>query len=260
MARLQFDTGFPNFAADFIVPEYARNAKAHGKTRSEYCKERSLPVLWLLHGFGGNASDWPRYSQIEVFAEEKGLVVVCPSAENGCYVNMAKGNGWEDLILDNMWATVHAMLPTSDKPEDNFIAGAGIGGYGAVKYGLSPRPKRFSRIGSFSGELELPQEYADSKCSLPGIYDVFGDPATVLGGGDDLYQLADNLKADGREMPKIWLSAGKADKRLYDANGRYRAKLEDLGFEVVWDGDDGADAGWLSLNKQLGRFIETLPL
>jgi S-formylglutathione hydrolase FrmB len=150
------------------------------------------------------------------------------------------------------------MLPTSDKPEDNFVAGVDIGGYGAVKLAIAPRPARFSLAGSFNGELELAQEYVEGRFAYPGGYDIFGDAANVLGGANDLYHAAEIFKAGGRIAPKLYLSCNTKNKS-YDANVRFREKLVSLGFDAAWNEEDG-DGGWRSLNKQLETFMDALPL
>ena len=92
MARLQIHTGLPDVSLDVIIPEFMKNRKAReqGLSREEYYASRNLPVLWLLHGGMGDATDWPRYSRIEMYAEEKGLIVVCPTGNNGNWVNMGE--------------------------------------------------------------------------------------------------------------------------------------------------------------------------
>lgn len=182
---------------------------------------------------------------------------MCPSAENSCYVNMARGVQWHDLIADKLWATVHGMLPTSDRREDNFIAGLSMGGYGALKFAFS-RPDRYSWVGSFSGGVEIPQEYARGEFKVPGARDVFGDPSRVLGGPNDLFHLADLLKESGQQAPTFYLSCGTKD-RLYDHSVRFREKVQALGFDIVWDeGDYGHE--WRFWNEQVEKFIARLPL
>lgn len=256
MARLQIHTGLPDVSVDVIVPEFAHSTKARSSTSSEYYSNRSLPVLWLLHGGMGNSADWPRYTQIELFAEEKGIIVVCPSAENGCYVNMVKGDQWDDLINNRLWTTIHGMLPTSDKREDNYVAGLSMGGYGAMKFALS-RPERFSFVGSFSGGLEIPQEYAEGRFPF-GSADMLGDPAKILGGPNDLYHLADALKSSGKQAPKFYISCGTKDG-LYDSSVRFRIKLDSLGFETMWD-EGNFNHEWRFWNEQVEKFLNVLPL
>jgi S-formylglutathione hydrolase FrmB len=255
MARLQIHTHEPDISMDVVVPEYLRSP-AHTKISSkEYYSNRDLPVLWLLHGLKGNCSDWLRYSQIELFAEEKGLIVICPSAENGFYVNMAQGVSWEDNLFDKLWPLVHKMLPTSDKREKNFIAGVNMGGYGAVKLALD-YPEFFCCAGSFDGWLEIPQSYANGTGTLPGLHDVFGNPAQVTGGPNDLYHLADELTKNTASLPEIYIDCGAYDLN-YESNLRFYNAIRSAGYASTWI-TGACDNGWRILNSRLDKFINWL--
>ena len=52
-----------------------------------YGSGKKYPVLWLLHGTFGDYSDWLRKSNVELYAAEKNLMVVMPSAQNADYAN-----------------------------------------------------------------------------------------------------------------------------------------------------------------------------
>ena len=257
MARLQIHTGLPDVSVDVIIPEYRRSIKAKeaGLTSKEYYAKRDLPVLWLLHGGMGNATDWPRYTRLEIYAEEKGLVVVCPSGDNGCWVNQAEGQNWEDVVTEKLWEFVHNMFPTSDKPEDNYIAGLSMGGYGALRIGLK-HPERYSRIGAFSSGIHIPQEYAKGNFRMGG-QTIFGDPEKVIGSDYDGFYMAEKRAASGKPLPPVYMSCGTKD-RLYAVNTEYRDHLIKLGYSVTWDeGPFGHE--WRFWDEQVEKFIATLP-
>ena len=48
-----------------------------------YSSGRKYPVLWLLHGSGGDSSAWIRQSNILTYAMKKQVMVVMPSASSG---------------------------------------------------------------------------------------------------------------------------------------------------------------------------------
>ena len=52
-----------------------------------------LPVLWLLHGGGGNENDWIKNTAIERYASAKRLAVIMPCAGYSRYCNMKYGGG-----------------------------------------------------------------------------------------------------------------------------------------------------------------------
>lgn len=260
MARLEIVTGAPDITLDAFVPEYDRNVAARGISEEEFYANRSLPVLWLLHGAGGHSSDWFRYSQIELFAQEKGIIVACPNAGNGFYVNRVVGTQWDDLITDKLWKYVHSMLPTSDRPEDNTIAGLSMGGYGALRLGLG-HPERYGRICCMSGGVEIPQEYAAGTCIMSekwGFEQTFGPRDKVVGGPNDLYKLAKDLKEKADTLPPVYMCCGTRDEHEAESNPRFRDYLRSLGYDVTWDEGDYAHE-WRFWNIEVEKLLKWLP-
>ena len=141
----------PNTAVDFL---------ANGV---RYNEDGELKVVWLLHGMGDDYTGWLRYSNLERYALARGIAVVCPSVHAQCfYSNMTKGLAYYDYIADELPAFMKETFPQfSQKREDNYVAGLSMGGYGALKFGLS-RPDQYCRIGCLSGgnfiEMQLPPE------------------------------------------------------------------------------------------------------
>ena len=260
MARLQIVSGAPDISLDAFVPEYDEGFRARGVSKEAFLANRSLPVLWLLHGAGGHSSDWLRYTQIETFAQEKGIVVVCPSGGRGFYVNAVRGIPWENIITDKVWKLVHSMLPTSDRAEDNYIAGLSMGGYGAMRLGLA-HPEKYSRIGCMSGGVEVPQEYAKGRFAPAeawGSEDVFGPREQVVGGPNDLYKLARDLKESGRTLPKVYMCCGTRDEHETESNPRFRDYLRSLGYDVAWSEGDYAHE-WRFWNIEVEKLLHWLP-
>lgn len=107
------------------------------RTPAEHCADLApCTVLWLLHGTFGDHSDRLRKTNIEVYAEERGLAVVMPSAQNSNYANWPNHwlgyHAW-DSLTDELMPMVTATLPVSRAREDNFVAGLSMGGRGALK-------------------------------------------------------------------------------------------------------------------------------
>ena len=259
MARLQIHTSLPDVSLDVIIPEYSRSLKARteGLSEKEYYSKQNLPVLWLLHGGMGNSEDWPRYTRIELYAEEKGLIVVCPTGDNGMWVNQADpaGKPWEDVVTEKLWEFVHSMFPTSDKPEDNYIAGLSMGGYGALRIGLK-HPERYSRIGAFSSGICIPEDYINGTFRGQAGEFSFGDKDKVIGSDYDGYKVAKD-RAEKKDLPSVYLSCGTKDS-LYDANVKFRDYLKELGYEVTWDEGPFAHE-WRFWDEQVEKYIKTLP-
>lgn len=108
--------------------------------------ERKPKTLYLLHGFSGNTTDWLYGSRIQELAMQYNLAVVLPSGENSFYLN-GKGTGraYETFVGVELPDYCTKTFGFSDKPEDNFIGGLSMGGFGAIHTALK-YPKRFGKM------------------------------------------------------------------------------------------------------------------
>ena len=63
-------------------------------------ENRKLPVVYLLHGNGGDYRDWSNYSDVTKFARS-GVLLVMPEGDNSYYVNAAEApaDKYEDYIV-----------------------------------------------------------------------------------------------------------------------------------------------------------------
>lgn len=110
---------------------------------------QNLPVLYLLHGMGDDATAWMRKTAIERYALEHGIAVVMPDGALSCYENMAHGARYHDFIAEELPALIENNFPVSADRERKFIAGCSMGGCGALKLALA-HPEKWSRAGCFS--------------------------------------------------------------------------------------------------------------
>ena len=91
LVELNFESQFlnGNTEVSIILPD-----KPRAITPAEfYGSGARYKVLWLLHGTFGDHTDWIRKSSIELYACEKDLIVVMPSALNSDYVN------WDNCMM-----------------------------------------------------------------------------------------------------------------------------------------------------------------
>nr|WP_317378431.1 alpha/beta hydrolase family protein [uncultured Faecalimonas sp.] len=115
--------------------------------------ERKPKTLYLLHGFSGNTTDWLYGSRIQELAMKYNLAVVLPSGENSFYLN-GKGTGraYETFVGVELPDYCTKTFGFSDKPEDNFIGGLSMGGFGAIHTALK-YPKRFGKMFGLSSAM-----------------------------------------------------------------------------------------------------------
>ena len=110
---------------------------------------REFPVMYLLHNLTKSHSTWQRMTCIERYALSHGVAVVMPDAQLSSYADMLHGGKFFTYIADELPEIMRGFFPISAKREETFICGSSMGGYGALKIGLS-RPERFGVIGSLS--------------------------------------------------------------------------------------------------------------
>lgn len=52
-----------------------------------YDSRRLYPVLYLLHGYGGNHLNWTELTDLPSYAGRLGMIIIMPFASNSWYVN-----------------------------------------------------------------------------------------------------------------------------------------------------------------------------
>ena len=100
-----------------------------------------IPVLYLLHGMGGNHSVWARRTSIERYVADLGIAVIMPSTDLLVYGHTIR---YEllDVYLRRITEICHQLFPQLSKTRKTFAAGLSMGGYGALKLGLA-KPESF---------------------------------------------------------------------------------------------------------------------
>jgi enterochelin esterase-like enzyme len=75
---------------------------------------QKLPVVYLLHGGGGNFRDWSNYSDVGRFAEQ-GIVLVMPQGDDSYYTNSVERpqDRYEDYIVNDVISDVGSKFPVS---------------------------------------------------------------------------------------------------------------------------------------------------
>ena len=119
---------------------------------------RRYPVLYLLHGLGGDYTDWTTRTNLVDYSKSLGLIVVMPDGGNQWWTNAADGSArYEDYLAGDLPADVVKKFRTINSRYGRAIAGLSMGGYGALKLALK-RPAAFTVAASFSGALNVSRE------------------------------------------------------------------------------------------------------
>ena len=116
---------------------------------------KALPkVLYLLHGYSDDHSIWMRRTSVERYAARHNLAVIMPAVNHSFYTNEKQGERYWDYVSEELPQVMHKFFRLSDKPEDTFVAGLSMGGYGSLKMALN-HPERFGAAASFSGCVDM---------------------------------------------------------------------------------------------------------
>lgn len=118
--------------------------------------ERRLPVLYLLHGYGGNRFMWPSLCDLPSLCEAYGVIAVCPDGENSWYWDCPKDPAlkFETFIAGELPAWVDARYPTLARREARAITGLSMGGHGALWLAIR-HLDTFGAAGSISGGVDI---------------------------------------------------------------------------------------------------------
>lgn len=183
-------------------------------------KDEKLKVLYLLHGYIGDHTDWMRYTSIERYAWNYRLAIVMPAVNNSYYTDTVSGLNYFTYVSKELPDFITSLLPISTKREDNYVAGLSMGGYGALKIALT-YPERYSKAASLSGALDLDKirELASQEPRNTWFNAVFGLKPSQNTASDLKYLIDLHLKHDVK-LPDLFIACGTEDF-LYQDNKKF---------------------------------------
>ncbi|MFH1214357.1 MAG: alpha/beta hydrolase-fold protein [Candidatus Neomarinimicrobiota bacterium] len=130
--------------------------------------EKKYPALFLLHGSGGDETDWDRiYPVIDSLIVSKqipALIAVAPASGTSWWVDGSKR--FEAAFIDDLIPYMSYKYHLCEERTAHVIAGFSMGGYGALRYGLAyPRIIGGSILLSPSIYDELPPAGSSARSS-----------------------------------------------------------------------------------------------
>lgn len=211
------------------------------------------PVLYLLHGMGGDEEAWIATGRI---AEIMDNLIAAGLAEpmlvvmtNGCTKHVAAPGYSEEGLFKpymsgSMDGSFETMFPSIvEWVDDNYrtqarkssraIAGLSMGGFHAMQISKE-YPKMFDYVGLFSAAI------------------FHGDS------GVDVYDnLEKKLALQFSENPAMyWIGIG-SDDFLYEENVQYRKMLDDNGYEYVYVESEGGHT-WRNWRLYISEFVQQI--
>jgi enterochelin esterase family protein len=238
----------------------------------------SYPVLYLLHGMGGDEETWMnlgRASQIldNLIAQDKAepMIVVMPNgkvtleaAPGESSLGYYKPQFWQPHAMDGKFEeTFHEIIRFVDSqyrtiPEkkSRAIAGLSMGGFHTL-YISSNYPDTFDYMGVFSAAI-MPDEKANPKgfgnidnAMLNMVIRNLIVPSKVY---ENIDQKLAAQKENGFEL--YWIAIGK-DDFLYPMNVQLRKKLDTMDFPYIYRESEGGHT-WRNWRNYLSEFLPLL--
>jgi enterochelin esterase-like enzyme len=189
-----------------------------------YSTGTKYPVLYLLHGIGGDEEEWHQHGHPEIIldnliADKKTvpMIVVLPNgraqpndrAEGNVYATAPAFENFEQDLLKDLIPFIEAKYSTQTNRENRALAGLSMGGGQSLNFGLA-HLDRFAWIGGFSSS---PNTKAPDQ--------LVPDPAKA------------------NEMIKLlWISGGDRDG-LISIGQRTHNYLKEKNVKHIWHVDSG---------------------
>lgn len=199
-----------------------------------------MRTLFLLHGYTGRSENWvPRE-----LAEKYNLAIVMPTAENSFYQDgEATGRKYSTYVGVELMDYVRKTFRLATSPENTFIMGLSMGGYGALSLGMR-YPDRFGKIAALSSaliqhELDGMKPGQGNRVANYEYYRMcFGDLDEFIRTDKNPEVQARALVESGGRKPDIFQCCGSEDF-LIDANRAFDAYLSSIGYDHVYQEGSG---------------------
>lgn len=184
-----------------------------------YSSENNYPVLYLLHGIGGDETEWKRFARPDVLfdnliADKKAvpMIVVMPNgraqkndrAEGNVFESAPAFAVFENDLLNDVIPAIESGYSVQTGREHRALAGLSMGGGQSLNFGLS-NLDTFAWIGGFSSapNTNAPEELIadpdESKKQLKMLW-------LSCGNKDGLIRISQRLQRylKENEVPHIW--------------------------------------------------------
>ena len=221
-----------------------------------------MKTLMLLHGYNGGQSDWIWNSHIVDIAQAHHLCVIMPAGENSFYLDGPEtGRKYATYIGQELIEYTRKTFGLSDKPEDTFIGGFSMGGFGAIHTALQFN-HTFSRAFAFSSALimhnieNMKPEDKDLVANYEYYKMVFGDLSKMSESPNNPEVLIKQIREKKDILPKLYLTCGTEDD-LLGVNHDFRDFLKENQVDFEYHESQGIH-NWAYWNECLIPAIEWL--
>lgn len=197
----------------------------------DYTTEKAYPVLYMLHGAGGDYLDWHKPDgKLYELSRNYQMIIVTPDVETSWLVDshIKPESKYETYMIQEFLPYIEANFSIIDSYRARGIMGLSMGGHGAMMLALK-YPDIFGVASSTSGVLDIRM--------LPntaGKKDVLGEPSQYPEEWNNASAnyLAQNLR-NMRRKPRIMFDVGLGDY-VYDTNMAFHKTLKEQGVDHIF--------------------------
>lgn len=184
-----------------------------------YSADRRYPVLYLLHGIGGDETEWQRFATPEVLfdnliADGKAvpMIVVMPNgraqkndrAEGDVFASAPAFAVFEQDLLRDVIPAIEARYSTLTDREHRALAGLSMGGGQSLNFGLG-HLDTFAWVGAFSAapNTKPPAELLPDPAAARDRLELL---MLSCGNKDGLFRISQGVHAYLKEhdVPHVW--------------------------------------------------------
>lgn len=215
-----------------------------------------LPVVYLLHGGGGDFRDWSNRSDVGQYAS-RGLILVMPEGAFSYWVNSAlvPADRYEDFLVRDLPADVERRFSAAGDREHRSVVGISMGGFAAVELALK-RPDLFAFAGALSPAINAPaKRFSWTRWGQSmRLRKTFGDDGSEKRRAVDPFVLVKT--ADSAQTPYLYIGSGD-NEPLRRPIERFVERLKERGFVYEYHTKPGGH-GWDEWNAQVPGCFESL--
>lgn len=124
---------------------------------ADYDSKTNFPVLYLLHGYGGNHKSWIQIKpELPELATQYGMIIVCPDGKNAWYWDSPVNPKmkYETYVSKELTEYIDKNYQTKKDKSGRAITGLSMGGHGGLWLGIRHQDI-FGACGSASGGVDI---------------------------------------------------------------------------------------------------------
>ncbi len=122
-----------------------------------YQESKKYNVIYVLHGYSGNHSDWTKLTDIEKLADQYDVIIVNPDGNYGSWYldsDIDKSSQYETYIAEDLVNYIDSTYSTNRSKSGRAITGLSMGGFGALHIAINNQA-RFAAVSGISAGVDV---------------------------------------------------------------------------------------------------------